>query len=76
MDEHIGRFDVTMNDQIGVCVRDGAYNIQEKYDAGVHVEAVIIAPGVDRLTFNVLKNDVWLLGCAYPCINQFRDVRM
>jgi hypothetical protein len=37
---------------------------------------VIIAPGVDRLTFNVLKNDVWLLGCADPCINQFRDVRM
>ena len=48
-DEHVGRLDVAVNDQIGVCMRNGFQHVQKKTKARLDAERTLFTK-VDRCT--------------------------
>ena len=64
-----------MQDESAVGMRHGAEHLQEQPHASVDSETSRVAPDVDRLAFNVLKDNV-RLSRTDPSIDQVSDVPM
>ena len=64
-DEHIGRLDISMHDQVCVRVGDGLQHIEKETDARLNPQRLLVAVAVDGLTVHVLENEVRLAHCRY-----------
>src|SRR6516165_1706275 len=73
-DEHDGRLDITMDDQIGMCLCYCTEHIEEKPDSCVHIEPVAVAVFVDLLSFYMFENEIWFTIRSHARIDQFCDV--
>ena len=74
--EYIRRFDVAVNDQIAVGMRDGAQNVLEQAYSRPDIQSHALAVGVDGFAFHVLEHQVGLRAFGDPRVQQPRDVRM
>ena len=59
-DEHIGRFNVAVDNQIRVGVRDCARTSRKSVDSRLHSEHALIAKFVNLFSLDVFKNEIWL----------------
>src|SRR5690606_5722696 len=73
---HVGRFDVAMDYEARVCVRDGVEHREEKADPLLDVESMLVAVLVDRQAVDVFEHEVRLVVRAYAGIEQPRDIRV
>ena len=64
-----------MQDESAVRVRNGSEHLKEQPHASLYAQSLRIAPAVDRLAFDVLKNEIRLPG-DHTCIDQVSDVPM
>src|SRR5262249_11870130 len=75
-DEHIRRLDVTVDNQVGMGVRDDCQNVEKQADSRLDAERVLLAIGVDIFPFDVLEDQVGLAVMGGACVNQVSDVGM
>ena len=75
-DEHIRRFEIAMDDQLGVGVSDGVQHTEEQADSRGHAERARVAVLVDRHALDMLEDQKWLPVRADPRVDQIRNVRM
>ena len=75
-DEHIGRLDIPVHDQVRVRVGDGLQHVEKQTDARLDPERVLVAVAVDGLTVHVLEDEVRLARCRYTRIDEASDVRV
>lgn len=76
VDEHVGRLDIAVHDQIGVRVNDRIRHLQEEDEAFVDGEAVVVGVAIDRDAVHVLQHQIGLPGLGNPGVEQAGDVRM
>ena len=74
--QYVGRLDVAVDDQIGVCVRDHVQHIEEQPQAGFDAQRMFVAVPVDALAVHVLENEIWLPARRDTGVDQVRDARM
>jgi hypothetical protein len=74
--EHVGRFDVAMDDQVRVGVGDRFKHLEKELEAPLHTEALRIAIFIDRPAFDVFENQVGLTRGCNARIDQARNVRI
>ena len=75
-DEHVGRLEVAVHDQVGVRVGDGLQDIEEQAQPGLDAERVLGAVAVDALTVDVLDDEIRLARLRHPGIDEVGDVGM
>src|SRR5215469_15954904 len=75
-DEHIGRFDVAVDDQIGMSLGDGTEHVEEKLDTAIDVQHVVVAVFVYVFSLDVFEDEIGLSIRGDARIRQFRDVGM
>ena len=75
-DEHVGRLEVAVNNQVGMRVRDRLQHIEEETETGVDVQPVLVAIVVDALALHVLEHQVRVARLRYTRIDKVGNVRM
>ena len=75
-DEDVRRLEVTVDDEVGVRVRDGGENIEKEPDARFDAERVLVAIAINRQAVDVFEDEVRLRGCRDAGVDEARDVRM
>ncbi len=73
---HVRRFDVAMDDQVGVGAGHGIEHRQEQFDPRPWPEAAVVRVFVDPFALDVLEDEVGLADLGDPRIEQFADVGM
>ncbi len=76
IDEHVGRFDVPMHDQVGMRMSNGREHVEEQTQARLDVEVLAVAVTVDLLALDVLEHEIGLTRRRYARVDQTRNVRM
>src|SRR6266851_9557014 len=75
-DEHVGRLDVAVDNQVGMRVRHRRQHIDKQPEARVDVQHALIAIHIDVLSLDVFENQIWLTVGKYAGVDQVRDVRV
>jgi len=75
-DEHIGRLDISMHDQVGVRVGDRLQHVEKQANARLDPLRLLVTVAVDGLTVDVLENEVRLAHGRYARIDEASDVRV
>ena len=75
-DQHVRRFEVAVNDQIRVRLRDCGEYFEKQAQARTDIETLGVAVDVDRLALDVLEHEVRLTRVGDAGVDQSRDVRM
>ncbi len=74
--QYVRRLQVTMHNEIGMCLFHGVQCIEEQPDTRSDIQPVLVAVAINVVALNVLKNKKGLPAWRHSCINQFRDVGM
>ena len=75
-DEHIGRLDIAMDDEVCVCASNGAQDIKKKADAIHDSKFAFIAIFGDGLSLHMFEDQIGLAVGSNASIEQSRDVRV
>ena len=75
-DQHIGRLEVAMHDQVRVSVGHRTQHFEEKADSRFHIQFLPVAVAIDAVTLDIFENQIRLTRGRYPSIDKFRNVRM
>ncbi len=75
-DEDVGRLQVAVHDEVGVCMRDGAGDLQEEPEPLSHRQITRAAVGVDPLAPDILQRQPGLAFGRDAGVVQARDVRV
>src|SRR6202158_1537905 len=75
-DEHVGRLDVAVDNQVGMRVRHRRRHIDKQPEARVDVQHALIAIHIDVLSLDVFENQIRLAVGKYAGVDQVRDVRV
>jgi len=65
-----------VNDKVGMGVGYCAEHIEEKSDACIHAQSVLVAELVNVFSFHVLQNEIRFSVPSHSSVNQLGDVRM
>ena len=75
-DQHVGRLDVAVHDQVGVCVSDRLQHVEEQAETGLDSQRVFAAVAVDAQAVHVLEDEIRLARRRHARIDEVRDVRV
>ena len=75
-DQHVGRLDVAVHDQVGVRVGDSLQHIEEQAETGLDSQRMFAAVTVDAEAVHVLEHEVRLARRRHSRIDEVRDVRV
>ena len=73
-DQDVGRLEVAVHDQVGMCVADRVADLQEQFQACFHRDFMGLAVIGDGNAFHVLQCEIRLAFAADACIQQACDV--
>ena len=65
-----------MDDEVRVRVRDRGHHVEKQLDAGVQIEAVVVAVLIDVHALHVLEDQIRLTAGRHAGVDQTRDRRM
>ncbi len=74
--EDVGWFEIPMDHQVRVCMRDRVAHLQEETEARRDIQISLVAPAIDRLTLHVLEHQIQRAERRGARVQKPRDVRM
>ncbi len=75
-DKDVRRFEIPVNDEVGVRVRHRRQHIEKEPHTRIDREPIRVAISIDRLAINVLEHEIRLTDLGDAGIDEMRDVRM
>jgi len=76
-DEHVGRLDIPVHNQVRMRMRYRRENIEKEPDSGWNIQSLLVRVLVDGLALDVFEYEIGLLPHrGNACINKLGDVRM
>ena len=75
-DQDVGRLQIPVNDEMGVCVRNCVTHLQEKAQSRGNIEALFVTPLIDGLALDVFEDEIQDAHRCRPGIEETSDVRM
>ena len=75
-DQHVGRFEIPVHDEVRVRVRDRRQDVQKQADTRGDAELSAVAVAVDLLAVDVLQHQKGLADRREAGVDEMRDVRV
>ena len=75
-DQHIGRFNIAVNDEIAMRLAHRAQDVEEQVHPAIDVYSVFVAVFINMFSLDMLENEVGLSFRRNSGVNQFCNVRV
>src|SRR5882757_4252206 len=72
----IRRLDVSMYDQVRVCMPDRGQHVQKQLQSCLDSQTAFIAMAIDGAALYILQHEIWLAGVRHTRVHYARDVRV